>query len=79
MDLKRKQSVAHAKMMKDLHQMLSLERVLAIMDRLGTLVRENVSDPKALRAIGEGLDALIRPAAADVATSGPAPSAWEST
>ncbi len=78
-DLKRKQSESHARMMKDLHQMISLERVLAIMDRLGTLVRENVTDPKALRAIGEGLNDLIRPAQADVETSGSVPSAWESS
>ena len=39
-----KQKERHARMAKDLHQMVTIERVLAIMGRLGTLVREHVTD-----------------------------------
>lgn len=50
-------SEQHAKMAKDLHQMVSLERVLRLVNDLGALVREHVKDPKALRAIQHGLAA----------------------
>ena len=49
-------------MAKDLHQMLSIDKVLSIMDRMGHLAREYVRDPVALRAIQQGMDELIGPA-----------------
>ena len=54
-----KQKERHARMAKDLHQMVTIERVLAIMDRLGTLVREHVTDMRALQVIQAGTETLI--------------------
>ena len=59
-DLLGKNKERHARMAKDLHQMLSLERVLAIMDRLGVLVKEHVTDRAALRAIQEGMELIVQ-------------------
>jgi hypothetical protein len=61
-DRLRRLSEIHARMAKDLHQMLSLDKVLSIFDRAGRLAVQHVRDPEALRAIQLGMEEIIGPA-----------------
>ena len=57
---------AQSRMMRDLHHMLGLDHVFALIDAVAALVREHVKDAAALRAIQEGLTRLLRaPASSD--------------
>lgn len=51
---------AQSRMMRDLHHMLGLDHVFALIDALAVLVREHVKDPEAIRAIQDGLTRLLR-------------------
>ncbi len=51
---------AQSRMMRDLHHMLGIDHVFALIDALAALVREHVKDPAAVRAIQEGLTRLLR-------------------